>query len=113
MSAPICSAQVAWPAAGAGLPVCLEATQHARWSHSTLFPVPLCPQAIAEHHNVCSQLHMPAQSGSTSTLARMRRGYSREAYDALVEHVQACIPGVALSTDIIAGAADLHRSQAV
>ncbi len=53
---------------------------------------------------MCSQLHMPAQSGATAMLARMRRGYSREAYDALVAHVRATIPAVALSTDIIAGA---------
>lgn len=36
-------------------------------------------------------------------LTRMKRGYSREAYDALVTHVRQVIPGVALSTDIIAG----------
>ena len=53
---------------------------------------------------MCSQLHMPAQSGATAMLARMRRGYSREAYDTLVAHVRATIPAVALSTDIIAGA---------
>ena len=53
--------------------------------------------------NVCKQLHMPAQSGSTSVLDRMRRGYSREAYDELVGHVRATLPGVALSTDMISG----------
>lgn len=37
-------------------------------------------------------------------LTRMKRGYSRDAYDALVTHVRRVIPGVALSTDIIAGA---------
>lgn len=62
-------------------------------------------QVIAENHNVCSQLHMPAQSGHTAMLARMRRGYTRDAYDALVAHVRATIPNVALSTDIITGAA--------
>lgn len=60
-------------------------------------------QVIRDNHNVCSQLHMPAQSGATSMLARMKRGYSRDAYDALVTHVRQAIPGVALSTDIIAG----------
>jgi len=34
---------------------------------------------IAERPNICSSLHLPAQSGSTSMLGRMRRGYSREA----------------------------------
>jgi tRNA A37 methylthiotransferase MiaB len=58
---------------------------------------------MALHHNVCKQVHMPAQSGSTSVLSRMRRGYGREAYDALVSSVRAQLPGVALSTDMIAG----------
>ena len=46
---------------------------------------------------------MPAQSGSTSMLARMRRGYSRDAYDALVDRIRAVVPGVSFSTDIIVG----------
>lgn len=53
-------------------------------------------QVIAERPNVCKQLHMPAQSGSTAVLQRMRRGYSRDAYDDLVAHVRHVIPEVAL-----------------
>ena len=52
---------------------------------------------------MCKQLHMPAQSGSSSMLERMRRGYTRQAYDDLVEHVRELVPGVSLSTDIISG----------
>lgn len=59
--------------------------------------------AIKSHDNICKQLHMPAQSGSTNVLKRMNRGYSREAYDELVAHIRSEIPGVALSTDMIAG----------
>ncbi|KAI8112312.1 hypothetical protein M9434_003635 [Picochlorum sp. BPE23] len=59
--------------------------------------------AIKSHDNICKQLHMPAQSGSTNVLKRMNRGYSREAYDDLVAHIRSQIPGVALSTDMIAG----------
>lgn len=63
-----------------------------------------CHQVIAAYPNVCQQLHMPAQSGSTSCLQRMRRGYSRDAYVELVDRVRAVLkPQVALSTDIIAG----------
>lgn len=58
---------------------------------------------VNERANVCKQLHMPAQSGSTAVLARMRRGYSREAYLALADNIRARIPGVALSSDFIAG----------
>jgi radical SAM superfamily enzyme len=58
---------------------------------------------ISELPNVCKQLHMPAQSGSSSVLERMKRGYSREAYDALVARAREVVPNVALSTDIITG----------
>lgn len=56
-----------------------------------------------ERFNICSSIHMPAQSGSSSMLARMRRGYTREAYLALVDNMRARIPGVAISSDFIAG----------
>lgn len=36
-------------------------------------------------------------------LERMRRGYTRQAYDDLVDHVRELVPGVSLSTDIISG----------
>ncbi|XP_064321658.1 mitochondrial tRNA methylthiotransferase CDK5RAP1 isoform X1 [Phalacrocorax carbo] len=60
-------------------------------------------QLIQERHNICKQLHLPAQSGSTRVLEAMRRGYTREAYIELVHHVRECIPGVSLSSDFIAG----------
>ncbi len=65
-------------------------------------------QVIATRPNVCKQLHMPAQSGNTNMLERMRRGYTRQAYDDLVAHVRDVIPGVALSTDVITGVASQH-----
>lgn len=46
---------------------------------------------------------MPAQSGSSSVLSRMRRGYSRESYLDLIQRTRALIPEIAFSTDIIAG----------
>nr|XP_013805831.1 PREDICTED: CDK5 regulatory subunit-associated protein 1 [Apteryx mantelli mantelli] len=60
-------------------------------------------QLIQERHNICKQLHLPAQSGSTRVLEAMRRGYTREAYLELVHHVRDSIPGVSLSSDFIAG----------
>lgn len=59
--------------------------------------------AIRDFPNICNQLHLPAQSGSTQVLQNMRRGYSREAYLELVDHVRSTIPDVALSSDFIAG----------
>ncbi|KAH7468452.1 hypothetical protein KRP22_012089 [Phytophthora ramorum] len=58
---------------------------------------------VNERPNICKQIHMPAQSGSTTLLERMRRGYSREAYLALVDNMRTRIPGVAISSDFIAG----------
>ena len=37
---------------------------------------------------------MPAQSGSTAVLKAMRRGYTREAYNALIDRVRSYIPEV-------------------
>jgi len=60
-------------------------------------------QLMAERPNVCSQLHMPAQSGNTEVLERMRRGYSREAYLQLIDDVRSTIADVAISSDFITG----------
>lgn len=35
-------------------------------------------QVIKERPNVCKSIHLPAQSGSSDVLARMRRNYTRE-----------------------------------
>ena len=58
---------------------------------------------MAERPNICNHLHMPAQSGSTTVLERMRRGYSREAYLDLIDDVRRLIPDVAISSDFISG----------
>ena len=70
--------------------------------HPKDYPLELL-QLMAERSNVCNQLHMPAQSGATSVLERMRRGYTREAYLELIHDVRAIIPDVAISSDFIAG----------
>ena len=60
-------------------------------------------EVIKNRPNVCKCLHMPAQSGSTTTLERMARGYTREAYLDLIKNVHEKIPGCAITTDIITG----------
>ncbi|MCS7082501.1 MAG: tRNA (N6-isopentenyl adenosine(37)-C2)-methylthiotransferase MiaB [Bacteroidetes bacterium] len=60
-------------------------------------------QVIAERPNVCRQIHLPVQSGSTRVLERMRRTYSREQYLELVAKIRSAMPDVGLSTDVIAG----------
>lgn len=58
---------------------------------------------MRDRHNVCKNIHLPAQSGSSSVLERMRRGYTREAYLELVQKIRAIIPDVAISSDFICG----------
>jgi tRNA-2-methylthio-N6-dimethylallyladenosine synthase len=60
-------------------------------------------RALRDFPRVCEQLHLPVQSGSDRVLSRMRRGYTVEQYLDLVDRVRAEVPGVALSTDLIAG----------
>jgi len=58
---------------------------------------------IAEGGNICEQIHLPVQSGSSRLLKKMNRHYDRETYLDLVRRIKAKVPGVALSTDIIVG----------
>jgi tRNA-2-methylthio-N6-dimethylallyladenosine synthase len=59
--------------------------------------------AIAETGAVCEHVHLPMQSGSTRTLKRMLRRYSREGYLDCVARLRAAVPGLALTTDVIVG----------
>lgn len=49
---------------------------------------------------------MPAQSGNTEMIQRMRRNHTREAYLDLVKHIRSKIDGVALSSDFMCGFCD-------
>jgi len=60
-------------------------------------------EAIAGHENICAYIHLPVQSGSDRILDLMNRTYTIDHYMKLVEKITSTIPGVALSTDIIAG----------
>lgn len=60
-------------------------------------------RAMAALPHVCRQLHLPLQSGSTSVLRRMNRGYGRQDYLDLVSELREAMPEIALSTDIIVG----------
>ncbi|HOT75975.1 MAG TPA: tRNA (N6-isopentenyl adenosine(37)-C2)-methylthiotransferase MiaB, partial [Candidatus Wallbacteria bacterium] len=47
--------------------------------------------------------HLPFQSGSTRILELMNRKYTREHYLGLIDKIKSRIPGVTLTTDVIAG----------
>ena len=59
--------------------------------------------AIAKYENLCKYIHLPVQSGSSSMLKRMNRGYTREWYLDRIDAIKRIIPDCELSTDIIAG----------
>jgi tRNA-2-methylthio-N6-dimethylallyladenosine synthase len=60
-------------------------------------------EAIATTPAVCEHVHLPMQSGSSRTLKRMLRRYTRESYFECAARLRAAVPGLALTTDIIVG----------
>ena len=59
--------------------------------------------SLWEDPRLCRHLHLPLQSGSGSTLRRMARKTTPEAYARLVDSARKSIPDVAITTDIITG----------
>jgi tRNA-2-methylthio-N6-dimethylallyladenosine synthase len=59
--------------------------------------------AIAEVPAVCEHVHLPMQSGSSRTLKRMLRRYTREQYLECVARLRDAVPGLSLTTDVIVG----------
>lgn len=60
-------------------------------------------EAVAEYPNICNNIHLPVQSGSTEILRKMNRHYTREYYLELVEKIHKKIPNVGITTDIMVG----------
>ena len=59
--------------------------------------------AIADVDAVCEHVHLPMQSGSSRTLRRMLRRYTREGYMECVERLRKAVPHLSLTTDVIVG----------
>src|ERR1051326_2497607 len=58
---------------------------------------------ISKYENICNYIHLPVQSGSSTMLERMNRGYSREKYLERISAIRRIIPDCGISTDIITG----------
>jgi tRNA-2-methylthio-N6-dimethylallyladenosine synthase len=59
--------------------------------------------ALAAGGPIAPSIHMPAQSGSDRILGRMKRRYDSRGYRQTVDRLRLAVPGIALSSDFIAG----------
>ncbi|NWG14078.1 MAG: tRNA (N6-isopentenyl adenosine(37)-C2)-methylthiotransferase MiaB [Acidobacteria bacterium] len=60
-------------------------------------------EVMVAYPQVCNQIHLPVQSGSTRVLRAMRRGYTRDHYMKTIGKIRAAARPIAISTDIIVG----------
>lgn len=60
-------------------------------------------EAMATLPSICEHIHLPVQAGADRTLARMRRGYTRQAYLETVALLRSAVPELAITTDLIVG----------
>ena len=60
-------------------------------------------EVMAASDKFCPHFHLPLQSGTDATLARMRRRYDLAHFQARVERVVELMPSAAIGTDLIAG----------
>ncbi|HSP56353.1 MAG TPA: MiaB/RimO family radical SAM methylthiotransferase, partial [Dehalococcoidia bacterium] len=83
----------------------LEATSVPRIRLSSLQAQDISPALLRlwETPRLCPHFHLPLQSGSDRVLAAMRRRYTARQFLEAVETVRAAVPGVAITTDVIAG----------
>jgi threonylcarbamoyladenosine tRNA methylthiotransferase MtaB len=72
--------------------------------------------ALAETPAVCPHLHMPLQSGSDEVLRAMNRKYTAARYERLILDARAALPGLVVTTDVIAafpGETDAHAAETI
>jgi tRNA-2-methylthio-N6-dimethylallyladenosine synthase len=60
-------------------------------------------EIIAKYDNICKQIHLPAQSGSSKTLKTMNRKYTREWYLDRIAAIRRIVPEASISTDLFSG----------
>lgn len=59
--------------------------------------------AVSDLPKVSPYLHVPAQHGSNDVLRRMKRGYTVEQYEEMLQRVRSRLPHAAVSSDFIVG----------
>jgi len=58
---------------------------------------------MAASKKICSNLHLPVQSGSNKVLRDMNRRYTREKYLSLIDALRSRMPDIGITTDIMVG----------
>ncbi len=73
---------------------------------TTSHPKDLSDQLIsvmANSDKICEHFHLAMQSGDDQILKRMNRGYTASHYYELIRKLRKAMPGIAITTDVIAG----------
>ncbi len=60
-------------------------------------------EEFATNPKICKQIHVPLQSGSSSLLKSMKRGYTKENFLSRCEKIRKLCPDATISTDVIVG----------
>jgi len=81
-------------------------SQDLRIRFSTSHPKDMSDEVLyvmAMYNNICNHIHLPAQSGSTRILEKMKRGYTREWYLDRIKAIKRILPDCAITTDLMTG----------
>ncbi len=80
-------------------------TDAPRIRYSSIQPQDITPQLLAgwDDARACRHVHLALQSGANAILSRMRRRYTSTEFRDAVAAFRASVPGISITTDIIAG----------
>lgn len=60
-------------------------------------------EVIANNPNICKNIHLPVQSGSSAVLKAMNRKYTRETYLQIIDKIREKMPECGITSDIMVG----------
>lgn len=60
-------------------------------------------QTMAELPKVCEHVHLPLQVADNDLLREMKRGYTVEQYESIVNKLRSAMPDIAITTDLMIG----------